>query len=155
MAARRKLPREGRVGVPLDENAAGVKGAHARRIQRLLEVHAPVDEVEQDLRLPLRLRVGSQAAEGERERRVLSESPPRPFIIGSATPTTTAMASAASVALPPAFRTSRPTTAAIGVLAQAMPYLAKTGARLKRLMGDKARLFRHERVAKRALVPNR
>ena len=48
-------------------------------------------------------------------------SPPNPFIIGSVILTAAAMAKAASTALPPALRMSRPTTAASGWLEQAMP----------------------------------
>ena len=48
-------------------------------------------------------------------------SPPRPFIIGSVTFTIAAIATAASAALPPALRMSRPTAAASAWLEQAMP----------------------------------
>jgi len=58
------------------------------------------------------------------------QSPPSPFIIGSVTLTMAAIAIAASAALPPALRMSLPTAAASGWLEQAMPVLAKTGARL-------------------------
>ena len=58
------------------------------------------------------------------------QSPPSPFIIGSVTLTIAAIAIAASAALPPTFRMSRPTSAASGWLEQAMPVFAKTGARL-------------------------
>jgi hypothetical protein len=57
------------------------------------------------------------------------QSPPSPFIIGSATFTIAAIPIAASAAFPPAFRMSLPTAAASGWLEQAIPFFAKTGAR--------------------------
>src|SRR5208283_4314590 len=81
------------------------------------------------------------------------QSPPSPFIIGSATLTVAAMASAASAALPPALRMSRPTMAASGVLEHAIAVLAKTGARsaLKARMQVR-RLLREEHVAARKFL---
>ena len=52
------------------------------------------------------------------------QSLPRPLPVGSTSGSVVAMATAASMALPPAFRISRPTWEAMGDVEQAMPFLA-------------------------------
>src|SRR5271169_220174 len=91
------------------------------------------------------------------------QSPPSPFIIGSATLTIAAIATAASAALPPALRMSLPTTAASGWLEQAMPFFANTGARsglngrmvrVTSAIGSNGGLFRDQDVLAREPRPN-
>jgi hypothetical protein len=53
--------------------------------------------------------------------------PPRPEPYGSATPTASEVATAASTALPPAFSTARPAATACGCAATTMPLRAVTG----------------------------
>ena len=52
------------------------------------------------------------------------QSEPRPLPVGSTRGRVVAMAMAASMALPPDFRISRPTWEAMGEVEQAMPFLA-------------------------------
>src|SRR6476620_9944341 len=56
----------------------------------------------------------------------MNASPPMPVIFGSVTFSIAAMAMAASTALPPRFRTSRPTCEASGWLVATMALLART-----------------------------
>ncbi len=56
-----------RIGLRLRRDASAVENARAGRVQRLLEVHAPIQQIGQDLHLPLRLHVGAHAAEGHCE----------------------------------------------------------------------------------------
>jgi len=56
-------------------------------------------------------------------------SPPSPFIIGSTTPRTAAVASAASTALPPSARILNPACVASGELVATIPPEAKTDER--------------------------
>ncbi len=60
---------------------------------------------------------------------IAKRSPPTPTFIGSTTLSTAAAATAASMALPPCFRTCSPAWAASGWLVVTMPCWAKTSAR--------------------------
>ena len=57
------------------------------------------------------------------------QSPPRPVLVGSVTPSTAAMATHASAALPPAFSMSRPTWDAWVWEEEVAPWVHITGER--------------------------
>ncbi len=73
----------------------------------------------------------------------MNPPPPRPFIHGSATPIANAVATAASIALPPAARISRPMSTATDILPATAPPVPRAGERVTEsavLAGDSERV---------------
>ena len=70
VAQRRERVGEVWILMRLDRNPATVERPHARRVQGLLQVHPPVDQIDEDLNLSLRLHVGAHAAEAHLKRAV-------------------------------------------------------------------------------------